>query len=297
MKRFRNSILSMIAMALLFTAACQTGDEAQQRQTGDDQNITQLNTGERQDGNRNTHPYYNRQNQDNLRFPYETNDINYQMRGRENVNDWEPFNFNNRRGDNQRGQQGQDGLGDILRGQEGQREHGQGRQQGRDEGQQGQQDQQREDSPEADDEVGEPGQQDQDQTTDVETDQSVIEEVVRLTNEQREEHGLNPVELDNELTDVAQRKSVDMADNNYFSHNSPTYGSPFDMLDHYDVSYTGASENIAAGQHSADEAVNNWMNSEGHRENILNDQWTHIGVGYEDSGQMSPYWTQMFIVK
>ncbi|MDQ0350395.1 putative YkwD family protein [Alkalibacillus filiformis] len=301
MKKFNAFIISLIALTLLLTA-CQAGEDGAQRQAGDDTNITRLGTGDGQDGNRNTHPYYNRQNQDNLRFPYENDDINYQLRGRENVNDWQPFDFNNRRSgrQGQQGQQGQGGLGDILGGQDREqqterRDRNQQGQQDQQEQQRGQ-DQQQEETPDRSEEAREQDGQ-QDETPDVQTDHSVIEEVVRLTNEQREQHGLNPVELDTQLTDVAQRKSVDMADNNYFSHNSPTYGSPFDMLDHYDVSYTGASENIAAGQHSAEEAVNNWMNSEGHRENILNESWTHIGVGYEDSGNMSPYWTQMFIVK
>lgn len=128
-------------------------------------------------------------------------------------------------------------------------------------------------------------------------DQSVIEEVVRLTNEERQNNGLSELQLDPKLSSVAQRKSVDMADNNYFSHTSPTYGSPFDMLEQYDVSYTTAAENIAAGQQSAESVVRNWMNSEGHRANILNGNMTHIGVGYEDSGSMNPYWTQMFIAR
>ncbi|PKR78428.1 hypothetical protein CEY16_01335 [Halalkalibacillus sediminis] len=131
----------------------------------------------------------------------------------------------------------------------------------------------------------------------VEQASGVIQEVIRLTNVERQKNGLSEVEMDQQLTDVAQRKSVDMADNNYFSHQSPTYGSPFDMLDQFGVDYTVASENIAAGQRTAQAVVRGWMNSEGHRKNILNDSVTHIGVGYEQGGSMGTYWTQMFIAK
>ncbi len=61
------------------------------------------------------------------------------------------------------------------------------------------------------------------------------------------------------------QKSQDMIDNNYFSHNSPTYGSPFDMLKKFGISYKTAGENIAMGQKTPKEVVNAWMNSEGHR--------------------------------
>ncbi|RPF52257.1 CAP domain-containing protein [Aquisalibacillus elongatus] len=125
----------------------------------------------------------------------------------------------------------------------------------------------------------------------------MIEEVVRLTNQERTKNGLSELKIDQELNNVAQTKSVDMADNGYFSHQSPTYGSPFEMLDQFGVDYTVAAENIAAGQKSPEQVVKQWMNSEGHRKNILNDSVTHIGIGYEPSGNMSPYWTQMFIAK
>jgi uncharacterized protein YkwD len=85
-----------------------------------------------------------------------------------------------------------------------------------------------------------------------------------------------------------------MQENNYFSHTSPTYGSPFDMIRDFDISYNSAGENIAQGQRSPEEVVQAWMNSEGHRANIMNGDYTHIGVGYNESGN---YWTQMFISK
>lgn len=117
------------------------------------------------------------------------------------------------------------------------------------------------------------------------------QEVVSLTNDEREENGLEPLEADDELSDMARDKSEDMNSNDYFDHNSPTYGSPFDMMDDYDIDRSTAGENIAHGQKSAEEVVDGWMNSEGHRENILNPDFTHIGVGYEENGN---YWTQEF---
>ncbi|GAA0598096.1 hypothetical protein GCM10009001_12770 [Virgibacillus siamensis] len=118
--------------------------------------------------------------------------------------------------------------------------------------------------------------------------------VVELTNQERTERGLEPLEISNELSKVAREKSRDMAENNYFSHNSPTYGSPFDMMKQYGITYKTAGENIARGQRTPQEVVNGWMNSEGHRENILNESFTHIGVGYVENGN---YWTQQFIGK
>lgn len=119
-------------------------------------------------------------------------------------------------------------------------------------------------------------------------------EVVSLTNDEREKNGLEPLESDAELSVVARDKSKDMQSNGYFSHESPTYGSPFDMMSDYGISYSTAGENIAHGQQSPEEVVDGWMNSEGHRENILNPDFTHIGVGYVEQGN---YWTQEFTGK
>ncbi|GEN89472.1 CAP domain-containing protein [Oceanobacillus sp. FSL W8-0428] len=120
------------------------------------------------------------------------------------------------------------------------------------------------------------------------------QEVVDLTNQEREKQGLAPLELDSELSKVARAKSKDMQANNYFDHNSPNYGSPFDMMQSFGIDYNTAGENIAQGQQSPEEVVDAWMNSEGHRENIMNGDFTHIGIGYVEDGN---YWTQMFIGK
>ncbi len=129
------------------------------------------------------------------------------------------------------------------------------------------------------------------------TDSSVSSyerEVVRLVNAERVKRGLSELTYDWQLSRVARYKSQDMRDNNYFSHTSPTYGSPFQMMKNFGISYRTAGENIAKGQATPAAVVNAWMNSSGHRANILNSSFTHIGVGYVADGR---YWTQMFVGK
>ena len=122
----------------------------------------------------------------------------------------------------------------------------------------------------------------------------IEQQVVDLVNKERAAYGLKPLSVDWEVARVAEHKSQDMLNKNYFSHTSPTYGSPFEMLKNYGIKYRSAGENIAKGQRSAGEVVNAWMNSSGHRANILNSSYTHIGVGYVSNGH---YWTQLFIQK
>lgn len=119
-------------------------------------------------------------------------------------------------------------------------------------------------------------------------------EVIRLVNEIRVQNGLRELTYNWELCRVARYKSQDMRDGGYFSHTSPTYGSPFEMMKAFGLSYRSAGENIARGQRTPQEVVNAWMNSPGHRANILNASFTEIGVGYVADGR---YWTQMFIGK
>ena len=102
------------------------------------------------------------------------------------------------------------------------------------------------------------------------------------------------MQYDWELARVARYKSEDMRDQNYFSHNSPVYGSPFDMIKNFGISYKAAAENIAKGQTTPEQVVQSWMNSSGHRANILSTKYTHIGVGYAKEGHI---WTQQFISK
>lgn len=122
----------------------------------------------------------------------------------------------------------------------------------------------------------------------------IEQQVVELTNKERAKYSLPALAMDKPLMAAAREKSQDMQVNNYFSHTSPTYGSPFDRLKALGISYRSAGENIAKGQTSAAQVVEAWMNSEGHRANILNKDFTHIGVGYVKQGHV---WTQQFIKK
>lgn len=115
--------------------------------------------------------------------------------------------------------------------------------------------------------------------------------VIELVNAERAKYGLSALKASEELSSGARLKSKDMHDNGYFSHNSPTYGSPFDMMKSLGITYRKAGENIAKGYQSPEAVVNAWMNSEGHRANILNASYTEIGVGYIPSGG---YYTQWF---
>ena len=117
-------------------------------------------------------------------------------------------------------------------------------------------------------------------------------QVVRLVNEIRQENGLQPLKANWELSRVARYKSQDMKENRYFSHTSPTYGSPFQMIKAFGLSYRTAGENIAKGYATPQAVVNGWMNSSGHRANILTAAYKQIGVGYVAGGN---HWTQMFI--
>lgn len=122
------------------------------------------------------------------------------------------------------------------------------------------------------------------------------QEVFNLINKQRTNTGLSPLKIDSEVQKVAKIKAQDMVDNNYFSHNSPTYGSPFDMLNSFKVSYTAAGENIA-GNSSNSGAVTAWMNSSGHKANILNGNYNYTGIGVVNSSKYGKIFVQIFIQK
>ena len=115
--------------------------------------------------------------------------------------------------------------------------------------------------------------------------------VWELVNSERAKYGLQPLTLSKTLSDGARMKSKDMHDNRYFSHTSPTYGSPFDMMRSLGITYRTAGENIAMGYASPEAVVKAWMNSKGHRANILSASYTEIGVGYIADGG---YYTQWF---
>ena len=131
-------------------------------------------------------------------------------------------------------------------------------------------------------------------TNNLETMNANEQEVFKLINEQRTKNGLSALKINSEVQRVARIKAQDMVNNNYFSHTSPTYGSPFDMLNSFKISYKTAGENIA-GNSSNSGAVNAWMNSSGHRANILNSSFNYTGIGVVSSNTYGKIYVQMFI--
>lgn len=122
------------------------------------------------------------------------------------------------------------------------------------------------------------------------------QEVFNLINKQRTNNGLSALKVDAEVQRVARIKAEDMVANNYFSHQSPTYGSPFDMLKSFKISYKTAGENIAANSSNSG-AVTSWMNSSGHKANILNNSFNYTGIGVVSSSKYGKIFVQMFIGK
>ena len=123
-----------------------------------------------------------------------------------------------------------------------------------------------------------------------------IDETFNLVNQQRINNGLPALKIDYEVQRIARIKAQDMVDRNYFSHTSPTYGSPFDMLNSFKVSYSTAGENLA-GNSSNSAAVNAWMNSSGHKANILNSSYNYTGIGVISSPKYGKIYVQMFMGK
>lgn len=121
---------------------------------------------------------------------------------------------------------------------------------------------------------------------------SYTQQVVALVNKERAAAGLAPVSALDSLNKVAAAKATDMRVNKYFSHTSPTYGSPFDMMKSFGITYNAAGENIAMGQKTPQEVMTAWMNSPGHKANILSANFNYIGVGFDNN-----YWVQEFIGK
>lgn len=125
---------------------------------------------------------------------------------------------------------------------------------------------------------------------------SNVQIVLNLINNERKKAGKTALVLDSTLTRLAQIKSDDMVKNNYFSHNSPTYGSPFKMIQDEGISYKAAGENIA-GNPSLDAAVTSWMNSETHKKNILSTAYNYVGIGVTTSKTYGYVVVAMFIGK
>jgi uncharacterized YkwD family protein/spore coat assembly protein SafA len=125
--------------------------------------------------------------------------------------------------------------------------------------------------------------------------QTVETEIFKLVNVERSRNGLGALTYNWQVARVARTKSQDMINNHYFSHTSPVYGSPFRMLENYGLKFSSAAENIAYGQRTAQEVMTAWMNSAGHRANILSRNITQIGVGVAKASNGTLYFTQMFI--
>lgn len=121
-------------------------------------------------------------------------------------------------------------------------------------------------------------------------------EIFHLINEQRTKNGLVALKIDDEVVNVARIKAKDLVQNQYFAHESPTYGTPFEMLKKFGISYKTAGENIA-GNASNKKAVEAWMNSSGHRANILNGNYNYTGIGVVSSSKYGKVYVQMFIGK
>jgi uncharacterized protein YkwD len=112
-------------------------------------------------------------------------------------------------------------------------------------------------------------------------------------NSQRADGGLLGLQWDESMAHVAWLHSVDMDARGYFSHDDPDGKNPFRRLDDANIPYSTAGENIALGYETPEEAMEGWMNSPGHRANILSSQFTRLGVGVH-RGDGGPWWTQMF---
>lgn len=124
---------------------------------------------------------------------------------------------------------------------------------------------------------------------------SLESEVIRLVNLERTNRGIPALTQNWELSRVSRIKSQDMVNKGYFSHTSPTYGSPFNMMERFGLKFTAAAENIAYGQKTPQQVVSAWMNSAGHRANILSRSYTQTGVGAAKKADGTLYWTQQFM--
>lgn len=127
------------------------------------------------------------------------------------------------------------------------------------------------------------------------SESAMEEEVLRLVNEERTKRGLNALKRASDLDALARAHSADMINRHFFDHNNPDGQSPFDRMRAAGISYRAAAENIASGQRSAEAVMNAWMNSSGHRANILNATYTEIGIGAVKSSGGTIYWTQEFV--
>lgn len=120
--------------------------------------------------------------------------------------------------------------------------------------------------------------------------------LLKYINDERLKNKLSALKTDNRLQEVAELKSKDMVNNNYFSHTSPSYGSPFNMMKNFGITYITAGENIA-GNSTMKRIFDSWIQSEGHRKNILSNSYNYIGLGVVSSEKYGYIATAMFIGK
>lgn len=118
--------------------------------------------------------------------------------------------------------------------------------------------------------------------------------VLTLTNNERNKNGLNPLAWNDSLAELAKLHCDDMIARDFFAHDNPDGETPFDRMKKYGISYWTAGENIAAGQYSPEAVVESWMNSEGHRKNIMNPDFQYLGVSVVKGGRYGIYWAQEF---
>ncbi len=132
----------------------------------------------------------------------------------------------------------------------------------------------------------------------VDTENAILsneeQEVLTLINIERKKEGLVELKASSELQEVAKLKAEDLVNNNYFSHTSPTLGTPFEMLKNEGVMYKFAGENLAGNETGA-KAVNAWMNSPAHKDNILDEDYEYTGIAVIDSEIYGKVYVQLFM--
>lgn len=118
-------------------------------------------------------------------------------------------------------------------------------------------------------------------------------QVLNLVNEERAKSGLSPLTLDASASSAAQTRAKEIVST--FSHTRPNGSSFSTALTEAGASFRSAGENIAYGQNSPKQVMNSWMNSSGHRANIMSSKYTRIGIGHYETADGTDYWVQLFL--
>jgi uncharacterized protein YkwD len=122
-----------------------------------------------------------------------------------------------------------------------------------------------------------------------------INEVIDLVNAERAKENISPLAADSILMKAALYKCKDIGSTGKFSHKSSTYGEAYVLMDLFNIDYAAWGENIAVGQRTPQDVVNAWMNSPGHKKNIMKPEYEYIGVGYLEDKNFGVIWAQEFI--